>query len=1087
MEQLFGIQMNVLMVVLAAIFAVSVASLGYIVLSSPVMFKMGVRNVRRRGLQSGLVIVGLMLATLITSAAFTTGDTVDHSISRAGYEQLQRTDLQLSFVGESGPASSDIAVYLEADAVSGLEERFANDPDIEGFIPLLQEPVTIVNQRTGLSEPSVVLSGVDPERMSGLGGVRYASGGVVDLEELAPDEILISERAADEVGADIGDSLGMHVGGSTSTVRVAGIVKDELVTSGSRAFYQKGSGGGVMLLSSVQRLTGHENQLNRLNIALYGAVETSHLQSDAAISRLEPFLQSPEGRALLGVDRPVTVDPVKANSIAEAEENGNMFTTFFLVLGLFSIAAGVMLIFMIFVMLAAERKAEMGMARAVGAQRGSLVRAFIAEGMLYSLVAGFVGTVVGVAASVGLVAVFLRVAGGFDFIEAKITVQSLVISYCLGVGITFVTVVISAYKVSAVNIVAAIRGTDEDEPLRERRRISWRWVLLGVPSLVVPPLGVWFLVRKGLGVSWAWITAPVGIALGLLSILGASGGESEFLFAFGVSVLPLSVAALAAHYRAPRRLTWTLVGAYLAMFWLAPLNYDQLLLGKELTGDIEMFPLSGVMVVVAFTLIIVFNSQLLTSLVQRGNGPRYTATLVLSAVALGCVALALAFGDRANGLGQLLYLVAGVLGIGATTAFAAARFGRLAPALKMGVAYPLANRFRTGMTIAMFALIVFSLATFSAINASWVSMLTADGGDGGWDVLVTANRNSVVSDVRGSLANEGAAVANQIEDVGRTSVFVGNSEVRPSGGDYQVFPVIAADDAFLDMSEARLSAWAEGYEDERSALTAVRNGRGLALVDPNLLPDGFNEYEFYVDGVAVSDDQFEPFDLEVQDVMSGRSSVLTVVGILAIRVDSSVTAGVYVNGRDYQATFGAPTYLRTYMRLVDGADAQASAEAIESALVTEGVQAESIQALLDDSVAEQNTFIRMFQGFMALGLLTGIAALGVIAFRSVVERRQQIGMLRAIGYQDGTVALTFMLESSFIALMGILSGVVGGMFIARNLFTGGQFGGAGIEFTIPWVEVLTIAFVAFTFSLAMTWLPSRRAAQVPVAEALRYE
>jgi putative ABC transport system permease protein len=47
-------------------------------------------------------------------------------------------------------------------------------------------------------------------------------------------------------------------------------------------------------------------------------------------------------------------------------------------------AAGVMLIFMIFVMLAAERRAEMGMARAVGAQRGHIVRSFLAEGMAYT-------------------------------------------------------------------------------------------------------------------------------------------------------------------------------------------------------------------------------------------------------------------------------------------------------------------------------------------------------------------------------------------------------------------------------------------------------------------------------------------------------------------------------------------------------------------------------------------------------------------------------------------------------------------------------------------------------------------------------
>jgi putative ABC transport system permease protein len=96
-------------------------------------------------------------------------------------------------------------------------------------------------------------------------------------------------------------------------------------------------------------------------------------------------------------------------------------------------------------------------------------------------------------------------------------------------------------------------------------------------------------------------------------------------------------------------------------------------------------------------------------------------------------------------------------------------------------------------------------------------------------------------------------------------------------------------------------------------------------------------------------------------------------------------------------------------------------------------------------------------------------------------------MLRAIGYQSGSIATTFMLESSFIALMGILSGVVGGVVISRNLFTTGQFSGENVEFMIPWAEIIPFAVAAFVVSLAMTWWPSRGAAKVPVADALRYE
>ena len=49
---------------------------------------------------------------------------------------------------------------------------------------------------------------------------------------------------------------------------------------------------------------------------------------------------------------------------------------------------------------------------------------------------------------------------------------------------------------------------------------------------------------------------------------------------------------------------------------------------------------------------------------------------------------------------------------------------------------------------------------------------------------------------------------------------------------------------------------------------------------------------------------------------------------------------------------------------------------------------------------------------MGLGLFAGVAALGVIASRTVTERRQQIAMLRAIGFQSGSISLTFVLESA---------------------------------------------------------------------------
>ncbi len=842
-----------------------------------------------------------------------------------------------------------------------------------------------------------------------------------------------------------------------------------------------------MRLTTVQALTGHAGQVNQISVALKGDVRSTVSKAAAPAARLQSFVSSDEGKSTLGVGvRNVKVETFKKDAVEDAEKFGNVLTTLFLVLGLFSIASGVMLIFMIFVMLAAERKPEMGMARAVGAQKNSLVQSFMAEGMAYSVLAGIVGGALGVAAAIALVLGILQVGlgGGGSFITAHVTARSLIVSYCLGVVVTFVTVVISAMKVSNVNIVGAIRGTDDDDRRQPKRNTNWKWVAIGLPAMIVPPFGIWLFFRKGIGLAWAWIIAPIGIALSLLALQGARGGgtASQFLAGFGFSLIPLCVAQIASYYRAPSRLTWTIVGAWLLAYWLTPFDIGGKILGTTLEGDIEMFLMSGIMVVIGFTLVIVFNARLLTALFRTG---RYRVSVAASAATLAFVAGGVLIGKKGDGLGQLMYLFAALAAMVTAASYSAAEFPKLGPALKMGVAYPLSNRFRTGMTIAMFALIIFSLTVFSIINANFAAKTAGKSGDGGWNVLATANRNNPVGDVKQALVDANAPVASEIDSEGRTTVFTGEQQVHQPGydeGRWASYPVIAGDDAFYSNGHSSLDARAHGYNSDADVFNAIRTNSDVALADGS----EFSSYDFQP-SLNVNDKRFEPVDVEFRNPVTGDLKRVTIIGVLAMKLDSSITGGIYVNAASYAPVFGAPDYQRTYVRLKDGVNAKTAANQIESALTTKRVQADSIKALIDQSVAQGKAFNQMFQAFMALGLFVGIISLGVIAFRSVVERRQQIGMLRAIGYQSGSVALTFMLESSFIALMGILSGVVGGTILARNLMTSGQFADIGSDFTIPWLQVVGFAAIAFVFSLAMTWWPSRGAANVPVAEALRYE
>src|SRR6185312_9485995 len=98
-------------------------------------------------------------------------------------------------------------------------------------------------------------------------------------------------------------------------------------------------------------------------------------------------------------------------------------------------SAGIALIFLIFVMLAAERRPEMGMARAVGTKRRHLIMQFLFEGYTYDLGSALVGVVIGIAVGLGMVRILTAVISGVssDFsLQGHVEPRSIVVSFCLG-------------------------------------------------------------------------------------------------------------------------------------------------------------------------------------------------------------------------------------------------------------------------------------------------------------------------------------------------------------------------------------------------------------------------------------------------------------------------------------------------------------------------------------------------------------------------------------------------------------------------------------------------------------------------------
>jgi putative ABC transport system permease protein len=241
--------------------------------------------------------------------------------------------------------------------------------------------------------------------------------------------------------------------------------------------------------------------------------------------------------------------------------------------------------------------------------------------------------------------------------------------------------------------------------------------------------------------------------------------------------------------------------------------------------------------------------------------------------------------------------------------------------------------------------------------------------------------------------------------------------------------------------------------------------------------------------VEKSPSTFTPFQVTLHDPAQRATVRLTIVGVLAGKPGY---IGRYAPIFTSRATFAAahdtiPAAQELYFRAAPDARAHAVALWLGSAFLHSGLDVTEAQTDYNQNHSLQIGFNNLLEGFMALGLIVGIAALGVIATRSVVERRQQIGMVRAIGFKRGMVQATFLLESSIITVLGTVIGSGLGILLGRQVIDYFAKTNPGLTVSVPWTEVGLIVVAVYLASLLTTYLPAWQASHVQPAEALRYE
>jgi ABC-type antimicrobial peptide transport system permease subunit len=288
-------------------------------------------------------------------------------------------------------------------------------------------------------DQGITLVGIDPEIDAQVRSYKLAEGRMVGEGDRVYSLVLVSQFAADhdiQLGDDVQISLD---GGRLETFEVIGLLENE-----GAARFNNGA-VGFLRLDTAQDLFDERGRLSQVDLVLAPGIATEG-------DRLEAFKDA-LGDALgedYTVAYPSALGEAFVDSLAGLRTGLSIFSTI-------ALFVGGMLIYNTFAMTVAERVAEIGMLRALGATRGQVLRLVLIEAVLMGLLGSISGLGLGLFLAIPVIQLFARGFGGIPLERFTVPPGSVVMSVLVGVLVTGLAALVPAWQAGRISPVEAMR------------------------------------------------------------------------------------------------------------------------------------------------------------------------------------------------------------------------------------------------------------------------------------------------------------------------------------------------------------------------------------------------------------------------------------------------------------------------------------------------------------------------------------------------------------------------------------------------------------------------------------------------------
>ena len=336
-----------------------------LVVRRPVLRRLAFRQLARRRTEAILIISGSILGTALIVSSLSVGDSLDASIRRVAVRALGPIDERVTSADPERGAQI-------ADRLAALQ----SDPDVDGVLTVLNAVGATTFSVDGVprAEPITLVWDLDFDQAAAFGG----SGSGLTGPAPRPGEVVINDELARRLHAHVGDDVLFFIFGKPSSMRVARVVPREGLagaglgaTVNANAFLPRGT---------LDRLAAESGATARpftsTLISNRGGIEAGAALSDAVTDRIDALLE-PGGLT-------TTVTKAKQEMLDSAEKRPVRWARCSSSSGASASSPASCFSVNVFVMLAEERKSQLGMLRAVGLTRRRLVGEFAIEGAAYA-------------------------------------------------------------------------------------------------------------------------------------------------------------------------------------------------------------------------------------------------------------------------------------------------------------------------------------------------------------------------------------------------------------------------------------------------------------------------------------------------------------------------------------------------------------------------------------------------------------------------------------------------------------------------------------------------------------------------------